>query len=258
MQYLKETLKNFLSSQGYQIQRVPRQKPKAKKINPQQQILSKQKQEYFTRAQTICDRHKQQTKETVTALNKKYQEPVFGKVSVWSLVERLAQCIDPSDCRLFSTNQQVHVLQILEGMERDSISDPDFILAALIHDLGKTLLLTDEVPENIVGFNSPIGDYEEGIGLDNCVFQWNHDEFAYSRLKYHVPDHISWLIRYHSIRISECEPLMDERDRSYLERYLRVFYKYDHDTKSIYALPKKRIEDYRDLIEETFPKPILF
>lgn len=180
----------------------------------------------------------------------------MGKVSVWTLIEKLAQHIDPSDTKLLCTNQQIHVLQILEGMESDGIDDPDLILLALIHDVGK-VLLPYEAPENVVCYNGPIGEYPEGIGLDNCIFQWNHDEFAYSRLKYHLPDHLAWLIRYHSIRISECEPLMDERDRTYTDRYLRTFSKYDHGTKSIYNFPKRRIEEYRDIVEEAFPDPIL-
>ena len=247
MQAIKQRLKNILSKQGYQIQRIP-----------QQQDRSQQRLAYVEQAREIVRRHNEQTEDTVAALNKKYEQPIFGKVRVWSLIERLAQCTDPTDTKLLCTNQLFHVLQILEGMEQDGITDRDLLIAALIHDLGKLLILTDELPENIVGFNSPIGEYEEGIGLDNCVFQWNHDEFGYSRLKYYVPDHLAWLIRYHSIRIDECEPLMDERDRAYTERYLRVLSKYDHGTKSIYNFPKKRIEDYRDLIEETFPEPILF
>ena len=239
----------------------------ARKIHPNEptssvnstrvKLMAQQRTEYCCRAQEISRRHQEQTLETVAALNKKYEKPIFGKVSVWSLVERLGQCIDPSDRRLFATNQQVHVLQILEGMEQDGVSDPDLILAALIHDLGKTLLLTDEAPENIVGFNSPVY-CENGIGLDNCIFQWNHDELGYLRLKDYIPDHLAWLVRYHSIKIEECIPFMNERDRNYTNHYLQVFSKYDHDTKSIYNLPKKKLKDYQSLIEKAFPEPIWF
>jgi hypothetical protein len=52
------------------------------------------------------------------------------------------------------------------------------IITALIHDLGKLLLLTDEDPAHVVCENSPIGDYPSGVGFNNCVFQWNHDEFG--------------------------------------------------------------------------------
>lgn len=254
MEFIKQSLKKFLHSRGYEIQlhRIPEEKY----LRRQQQQQKLQKN-YIDQARLISDRHRQQTAETVAALKQKYENPIVGKVTVWSQVERLAQCVDPTDSKLYCTNQQIHVLQILEGMERDGITDKDLILLALIHDIGKVLLLANEAPENVVDFNVPIGDYPEGVGLDNCIFQWNHDEFGYSRLKDYVPDHLAWLVRYHSIRIDDCLPYMDERDRAYTEKYLRVFAKYDHGTKSFYHLPKKRIEHYRDVIEEAFPQPIL-
>ena len=248
MQILKQILRPVIKNKWYQIYFSFSQKESG----------SFPRQEYIKQARIICSRHQEQTKEEVAALKKKYAQPVFGKVLVWDLIERLAQCVDPTDCSLYCTNQLIHTLQVLEGMERDGISDRNMILAALVHDLGKLLLLTGEAPENVVCFNSPISIYEEGIGLDNCVFQWNHDEFAYSRLKYHVPEHVAWLIRYHSISISECKPFMDQTDHIYTDRYLSVFAKYDQGTKSIYTLPKKNIENYREFIEQSFPDPIYF
>jgi inositol oxygenase len=204
------------------------------------------------------ERHLDQTKEMGTALEKKYEKPVFGRVRVWDLMERLAQCIDPSDSTLYCVSQLVHALQVVDGMERDGIQDKDFLITGLIHDLGKILLLTGEAPENVVCINTPIGHYEKGVGLANCVFRWNHDQFIYSRFKDCVPDHIAWLLRYHSIYLPTCEHLMDERDLMYMKRYLRVFTKYDTGTKSLYHLPKNGIEKARALIEETFPETILF
>ena len=170
----------------------------------------------------------------------------------------LAQCVDPSDPALDCVSQLVHTLQILSGMEEDGIDDPDLLLAALIQDLGKILLLTGEAPENVVGGNTPIGPAEAGAGLDRCVFQWNHDQFVYSRLGALVPDHVAWLLRYHSIHVPECVHLMDARDRRYTERYLRVFQKYDRGTKSVYRLPAVRLEKYRSLIEDAFPRAVVF
>jgi len=51
---------------------------------------------------------------------------------------------------------------------------------------------------------------------------------------------------------------MNQTDHIYTDRYLRVFAKYDQGTKSIYTLPKKNIENYREFIEQTFPEPIFF
>lgn len=217
-----------------------------------------QKNQFLDHARMTYERHLDQTKEMVAVLGKKYEKPVFGKVRVWNLMERLAQCIDPSDSTLYCVSQLVHALQVVDGMERDGIQDKDFLIAGLIHDLGKILLLTGEDPENVVCINTPIGQYEKGVGLANCVFQWNHDQFIYSRFKDFVSDHIAWLLRYHSIYLPECEHLMDEQDRRYAQQYLHVFQKYDKGTKSLYHLPKNGIEKYRTLIEERFPEPILF
>jgi predicted HD phosphohydrolase len=209
-------------------------------------------------ADTIIARHAAQTIDVVAALRKRYAEPVLGRVPIWSLIEKLAQCIDPADTGLYCVSQQVHVLQILEAMERDGVATRELVLAALLHDIGKILLLTGEAPEHVIGMNEPIGRYEPGIGLDNCVLQWNHDEFAYSRLRDHLPDGLAWLIRYHSIVRASCERYMDARDREYADRYLTVFARYDQGSKSPYALPKKRIDEYRDVIEEAFPRGIIF
>ena len=208
-------------------------------------------------ARAIEDRHRAQTAATVTALRAKYQTPVLGRVPIWSVIEMLAQCIDPTDQRLFGASQLLHVLQILDAMEREGAATEEFVLAALLHDLGKILLLTGEAPENVVCFNEPIGDHEPGIGLEHCLLQWNHDEFAWLRLKDHVPDAVAWLVRYHSIDMAKCEPYMDARDRDYVQRYLRPFARYDHGTKSPHYVPRRRIQDYRSLIERTFPVPIV-
>jgi len=251
MKFLKFGVKTAFTLQNYGvcISRDPEVLP---------EIARNKKKRFLDHARVIYERHLDQTKEKVACLKKKYEKPVIGKVRVWNLMERLAQCIDPSDSALYCVSQLVHALQVVDGMERDGIQDKDFLIAGLVHDLGKILLLTGEAPENVVGFSTPIGHYEKGVGLANCVFQWNHDQFIYARLKDFVPDHIAWLLRYHSIYEPECRHLMDERDRMYMERYLRVFEKYDKGTKSLYHLPKNGIEKYRVLIEDTFPKPILF
>jgi hypothetical protein len=213
---------------------------------------------FSVQARAIIERHGTQTVETVAALNRKYAAPVIGTVRVWDLLEMLAGCVDPTDPSLYGASQLTHVLQVLDAMEDDHVTDPDLLGAALVHDLGKLLLLHGESPENVVCMNAPIGRYPAGIGLDNCVFQWNHDEFAYSRLKDHVPEHVAWLVRYHSIMLSKCKSLMNQRDREWTRRFLVPFQKYDLKSKSPYAVPRKSLADYKELVEELFPQPILF
>jgi Myo-inositol oxygenase len=215
------------------------------------------REDFDRTAAEIYDRHWQQDEETVQALRAKYQAPVFGRVRIWDLVEKLAFCVDPTDRTLYCTNQYIHVQQILEGMERDGVTDNDLILAALTHDLGKVALLTDEVPENVVCGLRPVEEYGEGVGLDHIFCQFGHDEIAYTRIKDHVPDFVAWLTRYHSMDPADMRPHMDDRDSRYYERYV-TFRKYDLGTKSVASLPRIDMEKYRTIVEETFPSPILF
>jgi predicted HD phosphohydrolase len=206
----------------------------------------------------IVERHRGQSLEDVQALRKKYAKPVFGKVRVWELIERLGSCVDPTDERLFCASQQMHVLQILDAMERDGTDTPEMVLVALIHDLGKVLLLTGEDPANVVCMNGPIGDQPAGAGLDSSVIQWNHDEFAYQRLRDHIPDHLAWLVRYHSVDPAAVSSLFDEQDLARARDLLVPFAHYDHATKSPFMLPSSPINRYRDVIEEAFPRRIRF
>jgi hypothetical protein len=215
---------------------------------------------FRARASSTIDRHLRQTRDDVAALNAKYREPVFGEVRIWELFPILARCIDPADAELGCTSQLTHTLQVVEAMRDDGVSDPDLLLCGLIHDLGKVLLAGPEDPANVIGWNGPIGSFEAGAGFDNCVFQWNHDEFAFTRFRDHVPDHVAWLIRYHSVGMDlpEIRRLMDERDRLYAAQYYEPFRRYDGGSKSAWYVPQTRIEDHRALIERVFPGTIPF
>jgi hypothetical protein len=114
--------------------------------------------DFHRHAKAIMARHRLQDKEAAAALQAKYQQPVFGQIRVWRLLELLAQCIDPASTLLYCTSQLTHVLQMLECMERNGVSDQDMFLAALLHDLGKVVYLTGEAPENVDGGGKhPIG-----------------------------------------------------------------------------------------------------
>ena len=216
--------------------------------------------EYEKRAANICKEHWDQSKEKALALRAKYEAPIFGKIRVWELIEMLGQVIDSGDRTLYATSQLIHVLQILDQMKRDGITDPDLILASLIHDIGKVAVLAGEAPEHVFGgHHQPISpDATTGIGLDNCLLQWDHGELAYTRFKDLVPDHVAWLIRYHMIDEADCRPYMDDRDRLYTRRYLRPFAEYDVGSKSPFYVPAVALSEYRELIETAFPKPIPF
>ncbi len=213
---------------------------------------------FVEQADPILERHRNQTAEAVTALRRRYSEPVFGRARVWDLVERLGACVDPTDQRLWCASQLMHVRQILAEMETDGVASTEMVLVTLIHDLGKLLLLTDEDPANVVCMNTGVGDQPAGVGLDQSLIQWNHDEFAYERLRGFLPDDLAWLIRYHSLDLSQTRHLMDASDVERTERLLVPFAHYDHATKSPFDLPRTPLSHYRDVVEEAFPQPISF
>ncbi len=209
-------------------------------------------------AERIIERHNRQTAAAVAALKAKYEDAVFGRRRVWEVVEKLAFCIDPTDMRLYCGSQFLHLQQILAAMERNGVEDPDMLVTAIIHDLGKVLLLTREVPENVVCGTLRIGDFPEGIGLDNVVYQFGHGEFIYSRVKDHVPPHVAWTVRYHNVDLDDAAPYMNARERGYATKYLALFQQFDGGFVSPYFRPQVDLTKYRDLIDKYFPGPILF
>ncbi|MGB3616100.1 MAG: inositol oxygenase family protein [Elainellaceae cyanobacterium] len=248
MRILKDTVKNHLGKRGYTLE----------KKSPFETQFKTDLDQFNLQVRDMQTRHKTQTKVYVDDLKKKYETPFFGEYYVWDIIESLSRCFDPTDVRLGVGSQEVHLLQMVEGMDRDGVTDQDMYLAAIIHDMAKALLFEHEPPENIGFNNNLIGDYPDGIGLDNVTITFSQDEYLYLRLKDYLPDHLAWLIRYHGISVPQCKRVMDKRDREYTERYLTDFAKYDMGTKCIYHIPNKKIEDYRELVESTFPNPISF
>jgi hypothetical protein len=69
---------------------------------------------------------------------------------------------------------------------------------------------------------------------------------------------VAWLVRYHSIDIPATRPYMDARDLDYLQRFLVPFRRYDQGTKSMHVVPPASVLDrHRDLVERTFPEPLV-
>ena len=213
--------------------------------------------QFAAAAVPIYARREAQTRADADALRERYREPVFGEVRVFAMVELLAHVIDPIDRFLLNVSQEVHTLQVVEGLVAEG-ADDDVVLAGVLHDVGKVLLLVGEDPANVVGTTEPIGEHPPGIGLDQCAFQYSADEFAYSRLHAYLPDHVGWMIRYHGIVAAACTNVMDARDRTYYEQYGRQLQRLDHATKSLVQPPSTRITDYRDLVDAAFPDPIPF
>jgi len=238
----KRAAAQLLRTGGYQVHRTER--------TPRAQFLIEARP-YFERREAM-------TLQTVAGLHETYREPVFGVMPVWDVVEMMSHVIDLMDPALMNVSQEVHVLQVLEAMASDGVDDESLLLTALLHDLGKVLVLVGEDPANVFGTTSVLAAGEPGRGLDGCVLQWGADEFGYARFAGRVPDHVAWLIRYHSIIPDQCLHLMDERDRDYFERYWNDFRRWDGDSKSLHRIPRTRMRDYRGVVESALPEPIPF
>ena len=190
-------------------------------------------------------------------LTAKYaRKAVLGKVRIFNAVAALAPIIDPFDPGLGCVGQLTHQLQVATAMERAGL-DETFVIGALVHDIGKLLIDTDEEPINVEagGSKVPLAGTIGG-GLMTCTFRWDHGDFAYLRLRDYLPDHLAWLVRHHSIDVAGCEPYMNEQDRVWVKQYFVPFVRYDNQ-KNMFALPPKRLRDYRALLDRTFPEQIL-
>jgi hypothetical protein len=214
-------------------------------------------EEFQRDATTLFNSRRNQTVETVAALKEKYTQPIIGEVRVQRLLELLAQVIDPSNLFLYCTSQLTHTLQVLESMEEAGVTDHDLYVMTLIHDLGKISLLKGEKPENVeCGGKIPIGENVPGSGFDNCNFTWDHADIVHARFRPYVNEKIAWLLKWHSIQ-EECYPFMDARDREMFEKYYKIFVGHDR-TFIFYHRPKRLIDSYFSILDEAFPKPILF
>lgn len=207
--------------------------------------------------------------------------------SVWEAAEYLNQLVDDSDPDT-DMSQLDHLLQTAEQLRRDG--QPRWmILTGFVHDLGKILCLWGEPQWAVVGdtfptgcahsdkivfprffeanadhtnprFQTRLGVYEEGAGLDSVQMSWGHDEYIYQVCKDYLPMEGLYMLRYHSFypwhRENEYSYLLNQQDRDFLPWVLK-FNKYDLYTKSHEKPDAKTLRPYyEDLIAEFFPAKV--
>jgi inositol oxygenase len=176
--------------------------------------------------------HTHRTRDFVLEKKRQYTSLRMRKMAVWEALEYLNTLVDDSDPDT-DLSQIEHNLQAAEAIRRDG--HPDwFILAGLVHDLGKVLCLYGEPQWAVVGDTFPVGCawpdkivfsdyfranadsarpeyqtrlgvYQENCGLDNVDLSWGHDEYLYHVLKNYLPEPALYMIRYHS-----CYPIHRE------------------------------------------------
>ncbi|KAM7522533.1 hypothetical protein LguiA_012435 [Lonicera macranthoides] len=235
--------------------------------------------------------HINQTYDFVKRMREEYGKLDKVEMSIWECCELLNEVVDDSDPDL-DEPQIEHLLQTAEAIRKDYPNEDWLHLTALIHDLGKVLLLPsfgglpqwavvgDTFPlgcafdESIVhhkyfkdndDYNNPAystknGIYKEGCGLDNVVISWGHDDYMYLVAKENnttLPSAGLFIIRYHSFyrlhKSGAYKYLMNEEDLENL-KWLKIFNKYDLYSKSKVRVDVEKVKPYYlSLIEKYFP-----
>jgi inositol oxygenase len=231
--------------------------------------------------------HRHQTYDFVLAKKKEFLAHNRREMGIWEAAEFLNTLVDDSDPDT-DLSQLQHLLQTAEHIRRDG-HPRWFVLTGLVHDLGKILCLWGEPQWAVVGdtfpvgcaysdkivfpkffadnpdsqnprFQSKLGVYEEGCGLDNVHLSWGHDEFIYDVCKDYLPEEGLYMLRYHSFypwhRESEYSHLLNDKDRSML-KWVEAFNPYDLYTKSHEKPDVEKLRPYyEDLIAEYFPAKV--
>ncbi len=231
--------------------------------------------------------HTYQTRDFVKQKKREYLGLNHRRMGVWEAMEYLNQLVDDSDPDT-DLSQIEHLLQTAEACRRDG-RPRWFILTGLVHDLGKILCLWGEPQWAVVGDTFPVGCawsdkivfpeffrdnpdsqvpeyqtrlgvYEEGCGLDQVDLSWGHDEYIYHVAKDYLPEEGLYMLRYHSFypahREGAYEYLMNEHDKE-MFYWVREFNPYDLYSKSAERPNTKELRPYyEDLIAEYFPPQI--
>lgn len=274
-------------------ERYPQDGSAAETRQPFQAVDPNKKQEQFRNYEadarpTVREfyrlNHRYQTYDFVRARKRQFLAHDRRNMSVWEAMEFLNTLVDDSDPDT-DLSQLEHLLQTAEQIRQDG--EPRwFILAGLVHDLGKILCLFGEPQWAVVGDTFPVGCaysdkivfheffadnpdsrnaryqtrlgiYEEGCGLDQVQLSWGHDEYIYDVMKDYLPDETLYMLRYHSFypahREGEYTWLMNDKDRKMFE-WVRAFNPYDLYTKSHQRPNVKDLRPfYDDLIAEYLP-----
>ncbi len=231
--------------------------------------------------------HLYQTVEFVKEKRAEFLPLQKRRLGVWQALEHLNELVDDSDPDT-DLPQIAHAMQTAEQIRADG-HPRWFILAGLIHDLGKVLCLWDEPQWAVVGdtfpvgcrhsdeivfaeffadnpdancpdYQSELGIYQENCGLDNVLMSWGHDEYIYHVVKNYLPLQALYMLRYHSFypghRCGAYRYLMNDQDREYFS-FVKKFNPYDLYTKSATPPDVERLKPfYQDLIADYFPDEI--
>lgn len=231
--------------------------------------------------------HTHQTYDFVLSKERQYKPLTWRTMGIWEAMEFLNTLVDDSDPDT-DVSQIEHLLQTSEAIRNDG-HPRWFILAGLIHDLGKILCLNGEPQWAVVGDTFPVGCafsdkivypeffalnpdskdatlssqngvYTAGCGLDKVHMSWGHDEYLYWVANEYMPEPALYMIRYHSFYAAHKEGayahLMTEHDAE-MFRWVRAFNPYDLYSKGAKRPDVAALKPfYQELIAEFFPERI--
>lgn len=235
------------------------------------------------------ENHRHQTYDFVRAKRAEFLALQRRHMSVFEALDYLNTLVDDSDPDI-ALDQLQHLLQTSEAIRADG-QEEWFVLVGLLHDLGKVLCLYGEPQWAVVGDTFPVGCgfsgrivyseffaenpdssdaryqtrlgvYEEGCGLDRVLLSWGHDEYLYHVLKAYLPAPALSMIRYHSFyawhREGEYDWLCNEHDREMLG-WVRKFNPYDLYSKSPQPPNWRELRPYyEDLVAKYLPAQLAF
>jgi inositol oxygenase len=235
------------------------------------------------------ENHRHQTYDFVRAKRAEFLPLQRRHMSVFEALDYLNTLIDDSDPDI-ALDQLQHLLQTSEAIRADG-QEGWFVLVGLLHDLGKVLCLYGEPQWAVVGDTFPVGCgfssrivyseffaenpdssdaryqtrlgvYEQGCGLDRVLLSWGHDEYLYHVLKAYLPAPALSMIRYHSFyawhREGEYDWLCNEHDREMLG-WVRKFNPYDLYSKSPQPPNWRELRPYyEDLVAKYLPAQLAF
>ncbi|XP_058067669.1 probable inositol oxygenase [Magnolia sinica] len=236
----------------------------------------------------------QQSYDFVKRMREEYGKLNKVEMSIWECCELLNSFVDESDPDL-DESQLEHALQTAEAIRKDYPDEDWLHLTGLIHDLGKVLLhpsfgelpqwavvgdtfpvgcafdesnihykFFDQNPDfNNPAYNTKLGVYSEGCGLNNVLMSWGHDDYLYLVTKGNkttLPSIALFIIRYHSLcpllQTGAYRYLMNEEDIENL-KWLEIFHKYDLYSKSDVRIDVEKVKPYYlSLIEKYFPSKL--
>jgi inositol oxygenase len=231
--------------------------------------------------------HKYQTLAFASAKIEQYGALNLTRMGIWEACELLNTLVDDSDPDTSLTQIQ-HLLQTAEAI-RHAGHPRWFQLTGLIHDLGKILCLHGEPQWAVVGdtfplgcafsssivyadffaqnpdqmnpdYQSRLGIYAPGCGLDKVTMSFGHDEYLYRVTRDYLPREAQYIIRYHSFYSAHSagayDYLMNDEDRE-MFRWVKMFQPFDLYSKGHEPPQVEKLKNYyQTLIGEYFPTTI--